>query len=298
MERLIILRIVLAAAIASVCAPIAVQAQTGQNPSATHLTVRPVPAAVPPKPFSADSGTAAVVEPIEFRSVDQMTEKDRALAADAESAISEHSGFVGLEFNQGTWSYRQVVCPALPNHIFLRFMRNNGTGDVSLFTASIPRSGEGRVRIIPIQLRGYSLFSPVPVNALTISAFNHIRAEEHAGEASGWLGAGLCYAALAGGNPQAANLKEDPESRRFPAAIPAALEIPNHGGEVITFTDVSAAPRLMQWTMTFNRKGKLLKAARAPVGMLTEGAVPPDAGKLKGTPVPPTIMNLPGSTDH
>ncbi len=104
---------------------------------------------------------------------------------------------------QGTWNATQVVCPALPHHLFLRYTRNNGTGDVTVFTASIPRNGDGRVRIIPIQRRGYSLFSPAPINALTISAFNHIRAEEPDDQrAANWLGNGLCYAALAGGHPR------------------------------------------------------------------------------------------------
>jgi hypothetical protein len=81
---------------------------------------------------------------------------------------------------------------------------------VSVFTVSIPRGGDGRVRIIPIQRRGYSLFSPAPINALTISAFNHIRAEEHP-KAPDWLGTGLCYAALAGAHPQAAEVERMPK---------------------------------------------------------------------------------------
>ena len=153
-------------------------------------------------PFSPGSETAGPAAAIEFRSYDQMSRQDRDLAADAESAIGERAGFAGLEFNQGKWNYQQIVCPALPNHLFLQFTRNNGTGDVSVFSASIPRGGDGRVRIIPILRRGYSLFSPAPINALTISAFNHIRAEEHSDEPPDWLATGLCYAALAGAHPQ------------------------------------------------------------------------------------------------
>jgi hypothetical protein len=299
MERMILRRIVLAAAsIAAVCAPMAAQTQTGEDQSATHLKAGKVPEAHPPLPYSPDSETPLVVAPVEYRTFDQMTEQDRLLEADAESSISEHAGHLGLEFNQGKWSYRQVLCPAFRNHIFLRFLRNNGTGDVSIFTASIPRGGEGRVRIIPIQMRGYSLFSPAPINALTVSAFNHIRGEENPGDAPDWLGTGLCYAALAGGHPVAAKLTEDPESLKFPAAIPAELAIPIHGGESVSFTDVSASPKLMEWTMIFNRKGKLLKAKHSPVGLLPEGAVPPTVIQVKGRPVPPTITELPGGTDH
>ena len=132
-----------------------------------------------PMPFTIDGRQSDAVQPVDYRTVDQMTAKDRELAANAESSIGEHTRYTGLEFNEGNWSYQQVVCPALPGHVFLRFLRNNGTGDVSMFTASIPRGDEGRVRIIPIQLRGYSLFSPAPINAMTVSAFNHIREEEN-----------------------------------------------------------------------------------------------------------------------
>jgi len=286
MKRSIILCMVLAvASLATLFTSMGAQAQSGEDGSAASLKTRQVPGPVQPRPFSADRETPAQVAPIEYRSANQMTEKDRMLEADAESSISEHAGYVGLEFNQGQWSYRQVVCPALPNHMFLRFQRNNGTGDVSVFTASIPRNGEGRVRIIPIQLRGYSLWSPAPINALTISAFNHIRAEENADDAQDWLGSGFCYAALAGGHPVAGKLTDDPESQKIPAAIPAVLRIPVHDGEQVSFTDVSAAPRLMQWTMIFSGKGRLMRAKHAPVGLLKEGAVPP-AGKLEGRPVP------------
>jgi len=271
------------------------QAQAAQDTSAAHLKVRLVPNAVPPLPFPPGSETPGPVAPVEYRSAGEMTRKDLDLEADAESSIAEHARRIGLEFNHGAWSYRQLVCPALPNHLFLRFLRNGGAGDVSVFTASIPRNGDGRVRIIPIRLRGYSLFSPAPINALTISAFNRIQAEEHPAKAPDWLGTGLCYAALAGAHPQLANLVDDLESQKFLTAAPAKLEIPVQGGAIVSFTDVAAAPRTMVWTMTFDRKGRLLKAAHLPVGQLAVHAVPPSAGEPKGTPLPPTIdVDSPG----
>jgi hypothetical protein len=202
-----------------------------------------------------------------------MTAADRLQAANAESSIGEHVRYADLDFNQGQWSYQQVVCPALPNHIFLRFLRNNGAGDVSLFTASIPRGEDGRVRIIPIQRRGYSLFSPAPINALTISAFNHIRAEENSDQdpakAPDWIGTALCYAALAGGHPQPAQVVDNPASEKYPVANVALLEVGNDGGAVLSFTDMSTSPRPTRWSMTFDRKGKLVKGGHAPAEMLS-----------------------------
>jgi hypothetical protein len=225
------------------------------------------------KPYFTDSLDPHRAHSVEFRAVDQMSETDRLLAANAESSIAEHAKYADLDFNQDQWSYQQVICPALPNHIFLRFMRNNGAGDESMFSASIPRGEEGRVRIIPIQRRGYSLFSPVPINALTISAFNHIRAEENPDQAPAespdWLGTGLCYAALAGGHPQAASMSENPAGEKFPVAGTALLDVGNNGGAVLSFTDVSATPRPMRWSMTFDRKGRLIKGGHSPAELLS-----------------------------
>jgi hypothetical protein len=301
MAQLRILPVLLAVlSIVSVCA-----FAEAQDAAAAQVKVSPVPETAPPKPFPAGSAAPGPVAPVEYRSAEQMSPKDMDLEADAESSIAEHAGRIGLEFTRGAWSYRQIVCPALPNHLFLRFLRNGGVGDVSVFTASIPRNGEGRVRLIPIKLRGYSLFSPAPINALTFSAFNHIRIEEQPAGTPDWLGTGLCYAALAGAHPEVASLVEDLESQRFLAAVPAKLEIPVEGGAIVSFTDAGAARKPMEWTMTFDRRGRLLKAAHLPVGMLTVTAVPPSAAEPKGTPLPPTIdvdsagsVISPATTDH
>jgi hypothetical protein len=163
-----------------------------------------------------------------------------------------------------------------------------------VFSASIPRGGEGRVRIIPIQRRGYSLFSPAPVNALTISAFNHIRAEEGIKPTFDWLGTALCYAALAGAHPHAAPLIDAPETPKVPAAPPAVLEIFLRGGAVIHFTDVAAAPRPMEWTMTFNSAGKLLKASHEPASLEPVNASQPTPVDVRGTVQSPAAVDLRG----
>jgi hypothetical protein len=217
-----------------------------------------------------------------------MSQQDRDLEARSEPAIGEGARFAGLEFNQGTWTHQQIVCPALPNHLFVQFTRNSGPGDVSAFSASIPRGAGGRVRIIPILRRGYSLFSPAPANELTVSAFNHIRAEEHPDKEPGWLATGLCYAALAGvhaevGPPEISDLRT-----LQTAAPPAILEIPVEGGAVISFADMSAAPRPTEWTMTFDGKGKLLKATHLDADIAAEKGLNPTPVDLAGRPLSQT----------
>jgi hypothetical protein len=247
-------------------------------------------AAQRPISFPPGSETAHRAASLEFRSYDQMTEKDRDLAVDAESSIGERAGYAGLEFNQGKWNFQQVVCSALPNHLFLQFTRNNGTGDMSVFWASISRGNNGRVRIIPILRRGYSLFSPAPINALTISVFNQIRAEEHPDKAPEWLATGLCYAALAGAHPQTGSL-EVSEIQKLPAAPPGMLVIAAHGGAIIRFTDVAAAPRPMEWSMTFDGMGMLRKASHSAAPGSKDEVVALNTAEVQGRPVQPTDLN-------
>jgi hypothetical protein len=230
---------------------------------------RTVPAPIEPRPFSTVATRQTPVYTVEFRSADELSQQDRLLIANAESSIAEHAGFAGLEYQQTGWSYSQIVCPAFPNHLFLRYTRNNGTGDVSVFSASVPRNGEGRVRIVPILKRSYSLFSPAPINALTISAFNHIRAEEGESANSDWLGNALCYAALAGSQPEVVPPDASPALHKSIPALTAFrdVQMQSPGQEVIRFDDVAGRPHAMEWTMTFTRSGRLIKATHRRADM-------------------------------
>jgi hypothetical protein len=223
---------------------------------------RIVPAPTEPKPFSTVATRHTPVYTVEFRSADELSQQDRLLIANAESSIAEHAGVAGL---QTGWTYRQIACPAFPNHLFLQYTRNNGTGDVSVFSASIPRNGEGRVRIVPILKRSYSLFSPAPINALTISAFNHIRAEEGESANSDWLGNALCYAALAGSQPEIVPPNASPAVRKPIPALSAFMDVQvqSPGREVIRFADAAGRPHAMEWTLTFTHGGRLIKATHS-----------------------------------
>jgi hypothetical protein len=273
----------------AVMLPVSLKAQNAAEAS-TPASARVVPAAVASKPFSADVPNREPATSIEFRPADQMTSRDRLLAANAESSIAEHAGMNGFNFEQGTWSYQQIVCPALPDHLFLQYTQNRGVGDMTVFSVSIPRLGDGRVRVIPILKRGYSLFSPAPINALTISAFNHIRSEERRQRSSNWLGNGLCYAALAGAHPEIASVDEQPALGKPVPAVTALLETSAKGGQIIRFADAAAKPKPMEWSMTFNAQGRLIKATHAPVALINARQVdenPPQAPK----PVPQPTNN-------
>ena len=264
---------------------------SGHSQSSKHE--RTVPAPVEAKPFQTSATRQTPLYTVEFRSADQLTQQDRLLLADAESSIAEHAGFAGLEYQQSNWNYRQIVCPSFPNHLFLRYTRNNGTGDVSVFSASIPRNGEGRVRIVPILKRSYSLFSPAPINALTISAFNHIRTEEGETANADWLGNALCYAALAGSQPQILPVDAAPAVHKPIPALRAVMEVQTqaHGMELIRFADAASRPHSMEWTMTFTHQGKLIKATHSPASMASANSVPQKSAVAKTWPVPQSDHN-------
>lgn len=260
----------LAAASALFC--ISLAAQTA-GPSADGVRRgSPIVQHHPPMPFPPGrAGSAPAV--IEFLAPGQMTEADRELEAGAESSIAARAGTADLEFNQGQWTYRQIVCPALPNHLLLRFTRDNGARDQSVFTASIPRNGQGHVRVIPLIRRGYSLWYPAPVSAITMAAFNQIRREEGSAAGTDWLQTGLCYAALAGADPVVGPLISGATMHQ-PAPPLAEMEIPTTGGAIVRFTDQASLPHPTLWTMTFSPGGALLKVKRELASSVARWQVP------------------------
>jgi len=63
------------------------------------------------------------------------------------------------------------------------------------------------------------------------------------------------------------------------------LAIPAHGGAMIRFTDVAASSRPMEWTMTFDSKGKLLKATHSAAPKSKEKVVALSPAEVQGRPV-------------
>jgi hypothetical protein len=285
-------------ALVALAAPLCRSQEPQAVSAAQPYKEKPVPVLKQPAPFPLDPSPPVSSLTIEVRTPDQMSEKDRLLETDAESSIAERAGFADLEFNAGKWSYRQLVCPDFPNHMFLRFTRDNGVGDQSVFSASIPRNGQGHVRIIPILRRSYSLFSPAPINTITIAAFNHIRNEEQPESPQSWAGTALCYAALAGANPVAVPANDASIRGGFPRASEPQLDVPLQGhsiisspedeDEVIRVADTSAKPNANVLIMTFDKKGRLLKVKHEPDGVGQPKPVPTGPTPAE-KPVPGTV---------
>jgi hypothetical protein len=274
---------------AALCGAVVCYAAFAQNKTSIGKSWE-VPPAVNAQPFATDSGRSHAVRTIEFIQQNRMSQQDKLIAANAESSVTERAHWGGFSLEDGSWNYQQVVCPSFPGHLFLRYTRNLGARDLTVFSASIPRDG-GRVRIIPILKRSYSLFSPAPINALTISAFNHIRAEEHGRDRMDWLEDGLCYAALAGANPMAASPYTQPKLGRPVPAVTAVLATEEKGGEVMRFVDAAGKPKPMEWKLTFDRNGRLVKVTHLPAPMRAIHAVPARSAAAKTWTVPGAAHN-------
>jgi hypothetical protein len=242
--------------------------------SGASFKARPIAPVPVSSAFSADVPDSAKIDPLEYRSPDAMTAGDRALTANADAKIREGAMLAGLEFDRRKWTHQQLVCRALPDHVFLLFENDNGPGDVSLFSAAIPRADSGRVRIIPIERRGYSLFSPAAVNALTVAAFNRIRADEPENKTADWLATALCYAALAGARPAITSSQKSSAGNDIPLAFPPTLELGSDGDSTVRFVDVASVSNPSEWALAFSSKGQLLKVEHFPTPRYTVNTIP------------------------
>lgn len=222
-----------------------------------------------------------------FRAPDQMTASDRQLAEENQGEIARRAAFQGFHLDSGRdgWGYEQAVCPVFPNHLILEYSRTDGRGDVTLFSAVIPR-GEGHVRVIPVRRRSYSLWTPSSSNALTLNDFNHMVVEGRAGLNPDWLTLGLCYAALAGGHVRAALVSQLPD--QFPLYPPPRLVLDNGGKARVEFTDVTADVPSMEWKMDFTPTGRLLKVKHERVSGIVSRPV-------AGAPIDPSDLSKAGN---
>jgi hypothetical protein len=253
------------------------------------LKVQEIHPAPTPSPFPLGAPGRPATS-LEYRAPEAMTAADRSLAEGSQEEIARRAESMGIrvtaaeqgagQTGQGVWGYEQALCPVFPNHLVLEYSRNNGPGDVTLFSAVIPRGGEGHVRVIPVRRRGYSLWTPASSNALTLNDFNHMVKEE--GSLSpDWVPTGLCYAALTGGHARASLVTWNAEEQKFPLAIPMTLEVSRAGGAHVRFADSSALPggRATDWDMQFAQDGRLLKVRHGDAHVLVETPVKEDASK-------------------
>jgi len=253
-------------------------AQNGDTIPGT--TKRPFPAVqeVPTDPRVAQEGQLPLT--VAVRPAAAMTQEDKDLAASAAGAIRERAALYELGFNQGDWQESQLECPAFPQHLFLRFTRNMGTGDLSMFTVSIPRGREGRVRVIPILRRGFAPIFSAPESKTTMAAFNQVRAEEHIGAKADWSAVSVCYAAMT-----SARWNQPHDAVTLVMVGSPTLVLGDHG--VLSVALELADPAPGRWVVLYDRSGQVVKTEYTGFRDLTWRPVPAPVADLKGKPFPP-----------
>jgi hypothetical protein len=225
---------------------------------------RPVPQAKNLNPFSSNVSPSGIAQFIVYRRLEEMSQSDRDLAAKSLPAIRDAAAFTGIDFDKEKWHYRQLECQAVPGHLFLLFTGDSGVGNASLFSAAIPRIGKARVRVIPVERRGFSLFSPAPVNALAVAAFNRIRAQEPASPPPDWLATSLCYAALTEPRSEVSSSQSPSHEVNLALSFPPTLEVGVDGESTVRFVNVAEPRQPMQWALMFDAKGQLINVQHYP----------------------------------
>jgi hypothetical protein len=134
--------------------------------------------------------------------------------------------------------------------------------------------GKGRVRVIPVERRGFSLFSPAPVNELAVAAFNRIRAQEPASPPPDWLSTSLCYAALTEPRSEVSSSASPSPEANLALSFPPILEIGLDGESTVRFVDAAEPRQPMQWALTFDAKGQLIKVEHYPTPTYATTIVP------------------------
>lgn len=260
---------VLLAAFAGCCTAQAA-GPTGQK-SATRMLP---PAADVRSPFAVDAPSSARADAIAFLPRESMSAQDRQAVRDASPEIETKAALGGFDLESGNWNYQQIACPVFPHHILLLYTRDNGNGDVSRFSAAVPRGGGDSVRILPLLRRSYSLFTPAAVNSLTIAAFNVLRAQEHPDSKVDWLTTGLCYAALTGTEVKLPPAGKGTGHENLSLVMNAVLQVEEDGGAVVRFFDVEDPHQTRSWDLTFDKNGKLMSVAVTPLAEFKPTLVP------------------------
>jgi hypothetical protein len=173
--------------------------------------------------------------------------------------------------------------------VILEYSRMNGPGDVTLFSAAVPRGGEGHVRVIPARRRGYSLWTPSSSNALTLNDFNHMVKE--GGLSPDWLTLTLCYTALASGHVRAALIPRTIEEEKYPLAEPPMMTVDtNKVGAQVRFVDTAAPRPKGEWVLDFDGAGRLKRVKKVEPEILhtyaVQGVVGPDQTHGEPTAAP------------
>jgi hypothetical protein len=209
----------------------------------------------------------------------QMSAADRALLEQREVAVSSAAAFFGFDISDSRWTYQQIICRTLPDHMMLNFVNNSVEHGPSHFVAVVPANGD-KVQVVTDYAHGLLPFHAAWEKSAAYEAFNQMittdRGEHELGPSSHWLNLGMCFAALSGHLPKVAVPKESVEASealtKRNGSTPIIVIDPGKDAEV-HFSDVSGADT-GNWRLRFDNRGRLTKAELDTVGPLKTRVVP------------------------
>jgi hypothetical protein len=209
----------------------------------------------------------------------QMSAADRALLEQREVAVSSAAAFFGFDISDSRWTYQQIICRTLPDHMMLNFVNNSVEHGPSHFVAVVPANGD-KVQVVTDYAHGLLPFHAAWEKSAAYEAFNQMittdRGEHELGPSSHWLNLGMCFAALSGHLPKVAVPKESVEASealtKRNGSTPIIVIDPGKDAEV-HFSDVSGADT-GNWRLRFDNRGRLTKAELDMVGPLKTRVVP------------------------
>jgi hypothetical protein len=209
----------------------------------------------------------------------EMSAADRTRLEQREVDVSSAAAFYGFDISNSHWTYQQIVCRSLPDHMMLSFENDSVEHGPSHFVAVVPANGE-KVQVVTEYAHGLLPFHAAWEKSTAYQAFNRMTATdrgEHAlGPQSHWLNLGMCFVALTGHLPRVAEPRESVEASealtKRNGSTPIILIDPGKDAEV-DFSDVSEA-RTGNWRLRFDDRGRLTKAELESASPLKTQVVP------------------------
>ncbi len=209
-----------------------------------------------------------------------MSAGDRSLLQQREQDVSRAAAFYGLDISDSHWTYQQIVCRTLPDHLMLSFQNDSAEHGASHFVAVIPPN-DGKVQVVTDYTHGLLPFHAAWEKSTAYEAFNRMtevdRGEHQLGPESHWLNLSMCFVALTGHMAKVAepvdNVAASEELVKRNGSTPIILIDPGKDAEV-HFSDVADARHTGNWQLRFDRRGRLTKAELDAAGRLKTRSVP------------------------
>ncbi|HEY3988159.1 MAG TPA: hypothetical protein VGM02_02590 [Acidobacteriaceae bacterium] len=209
----------------------------------------------------------------------QMSATSRALLQQREMDVSSAAAFYGFDISDSHWTYQQIVCRTLPDHMMLSFENESAEHGPSHFVAVVPANGD-KVQVVTEYAHGLLPFHAAWEKSTAYDAFNRMtttdRGEHALGPQSHWLNLSMCFVALTGHLPKVAMPRENVAASealtKRNGSTPIILIDPGKDAEV-DFSDISET-RTGNWRLRFDNRGRLTKAELNTVGPVKTRVVP------------------------